>query len=125
MGTWTLHILCKVLHLAVSTLHWLTVASLTTLKSRGPSGGKPCSAAPTRRAPPLGEATETHISRSNSVGLAVRSLERLAVLVAHRQARNRNWLASQGISIVLDLEGSAGPTRATPGVQRDSATDSQ
>ena len=29
-----MHILCKVLHLAVSTLHWLTVASLTTLKSR-------------------------------------------------------------------------------------------
>src|SRR5215472_14910633 len=55
----------------------------------------------------------------------MRSLERLAILVAHRQAGNRHWLASQGLSVVLDLESSSWPTRASTGVQRDSATDSQ
>jgi len=34
MRTWSLRILCKLLRLALSTLHWLTVASLTTFKSR-------------------------------------------------------------------------------------------
>ncbi|HKD07268.1 MAG TPA: hypothetical protein VKB79_15295 [Bryobacteraceae bacterium] len=34
MRTWSLRILCKVLHLAGSTLHWLTVALLITFKSR-------------------------------------------------------------------------------------------
>ena len=32
-----------------------------------PSSGEPRSATPTRRAPPLGEATETHISRSTAM----------------------------------------------------------
>ena len=34
MRIWSLRILCKVLRLVLSTLHWLTVASLTTFKSR-------------------------------------------------------------------------------------------
>src|SRR5262249_31262476 len=55
----------------------------------------------------------------------MRSLERLAILVAHRQAGNRHWLASQGLSVVMDLESSSWPARASTGVQRDSATDSQ
>src|SRR5215472_15769904 len=104
MRRWSLRILCRVLHLAVCTLHWLTVAADLQI-SRGPSGGEPRSAAPTRCAPSLGEATETHFSRSTTVGLVMRSLERLAIVVADRQTRNRHWLASQGISVVLDLEG--------------------
>src|SRR5262249_4881554 len=49
----------------------------------------------------------------------MRSLERLAILVAHRQAGNRHWLASQGLSVVLDLESSSWPTRASTGVSKE------
>src|SRR5215471_7457936 len=126
MRTWSLRILRKVLRLVLSTLHWLTVASLTTFKSRTAlQAEKPRFATPTRRAPPLGEATETHISRSTAVGLVVRSLARWAGLVAHRQAGNRHWLAPQRLSVILDLESSSGPYCTSTGVQRDSATDSQ
>src|SRR5215468_7859395 len=55
----------------------------------------------------------------------MRSLERLAILLGRCQAGNRHWLASQGLSVVLDLESWSWPTRASTGVQRDSATDSQ
>src|SRR5262249_26396432 len=55
----------------------------------------------------------------------MRSLEGLAILLGRWQAGNRHWLASQGLSVVLDLEGSSWPTRASTGVQRDSAADSQ
>ena len=34
MRTWSLRILCKVLCLALSTLHWVTVTFLTTFKTR-------------------------------------------------------------------------------------------
>jgi hypothetical protein len=49
----------------------------------------------------------------------------LAILVAHRQAGNRHWLAPQRLSVILDLESSSGPNWTSTGVQRDSATDSQ
>src|SRR5262245_53761329 len=55
----------------------------------------------------------------------MRSLERLAILLGRCQAGNRHWLASQGLSVVLDLESWSWPTRASTGVQRDSATDSE
>jgi hypothetical protein len=42
----------------------------------------------------------------------MRSLERWAILLDGRQAGNRHWLASQGLSVVLDLESSSWPTRA-------------
>ena len=39
------------------------------------------------------------------MGLAVPHLERLALSVGHRPARNGRGLASQGLSSFLDLEG--------------------
>src|SRR5215813_6330441 len=126
MRTWRLRILREVLRLALSVLHLLAVAHGDDLPiSDRPPGTEPRSSAPTRCAPSLGEATETHVSRSTLVGLAMRGLARLAILLGHRQAGNRHWLASQGFSVVLDLEGSSWPTGASTGVQRDSPTDSQ
>src|ERR1035437_6846558 len=59
------------------------------------------------------------------MGVAVRSLERLAICLGHRQAGNRHWLAPPGLPVVLDLESSSWPTRAPTGVERDSPTDSE
>ena len=47
------------------------------------------------------------------MGLAVPHLERLALGVGHRPARNGRGLASQGLSSFLDLEGTARPTGKT------------
>jgi hypothetical protein len=51
--------------------------------SNRPSGREPRSSPPTRGAPSLGEATETQLSRSTAVGLAIRSLgdSRSALLI--------------------------------------------
>src|SRR5258708_38568806 len=59
------------------------------------------------------------------MGVAVRSLERLAIFLGHRQTGNRHRLAPQGLPAVLDMESSSRPTRAPRGVERDSPTDSQ
>src|SRR5215467_10121341 len=96
MRTWSLRILRKVLRLVLSTLHWLTVASLTTFKSRTALQAENLALrhqlAVLRRSV---KRPKLNISRSTAVGLVVRSLARLAVLVAHRQAGNRHWLAPQ------------------------------
>jgi hypothetical protein len=48
------------------------------------------------------------------MGLAVSHLERLALGVGHRPARNGRGLASHGLSSFLDLEGTARRTGTTP-----------
>jgi len=47
------------------------------------------------------------------MGLALPHLERLALGIGHRRARNGRGLASQGLSRFLDLEGAARPTGTT------------
>jgi len=51
--------------------------------------------------------------------VVVRSLERLAICLDHRQAGNRHWLAPQGLPAVLDVEGPSWPTRASTGVEEN------
>src|SRR5215475_4441354 len=51
-------------------------------------------------------------------------LERLAICLGHRQAGNRDRLASQGLSAVLDLESASWPTRPSTCVERGPPTDS-
>ena len=59
------------------------------------------------------------------VGLSIQFLARLALDVGHREARNGRGLASQGLSPVLDLEGSAGTTRTPHHCPRDPRSDPQ
>ena len=59
-----------------------------------PSAGEPRAPAPARSPASLGEAAKADFRRSAPMGVAVRSLERLAICLGHRQARNRHWLAS-------------------------------
>ena len=56
---------------------------------------------------------EINLGGSPVVDLPVPSLGWLALCTCHRQARNGRSLASCRISIVLDLEGAARPTRTT------------
>src|SRR5260370_20063794 len=42
------------------------------------------------------------------MGVAVRSLDRLAICLGHRQTGNRHWLAPQGLPAVLDMKGRHG-----------------
>src|SRR5215471_10020839 len=42
--------------------------------------------------------------------MAIRSLDRLAICLAHRQAGNGHWLAPQGLPAVLDVGSSSRPT---------------
>src|SRR6185295_384894 len=58
-----------------------------------PSARKPRTPAPARRPASLGEAAKADFRRSAPMGVAVRSLERLAICLDHRQAGNRHWLA--------------------------------
>src|SRR6266852_3219247 len=59
------------------------------------------------------------------MGVAMRSLERLAICLGHRPAGNRHWLAPQGLPAVLDLESSPWPTWSPTGVERNPPTDSE
>ena len=85
--------------------------SCLQVSSHAPPGESRTSA-PTRSAATLGEAAFPYISRSTPVGVAVRSLERLAVRPGYCQAGDRYWLAPQRLPAVLDLEGS--PWSARP-----------
>src|SRR5215471_6008893 len=59
----------------------------------------------TRRSAALRQATETDSGRSIAVGLAVRSLEQLAIQRLCRQSLDRHRLAPERLSVVLGLEG--------------------
>src|SRR6266566_1414715 len=52
------------------------------------------------------------------MGVAIQSLERLAIFLGHRQAGNRHRLAPQGLPAVLDLESPSRPVWST-GVPKD------
>jgi len=54
------------------------------------------------------------------MGMALTIVERLAIGIAHREARNRHRLASQGIPTVLEVEESPSgrPTRRVAGSHR-------
>jgi hypothetical protein len=83
------------------------IASLSATVKPGPSPSD-------RSAPALSEeATELDRRRPVPLGLAVRSLGRLAVCPGDREAGDRDCLASQRLPAVLDLEGAAGQTRAS------------
>src|SRR5215469_13557915 len=124
MRTWSLRILRQVFRLALSAFHWLTVAMVSTFKSRT-----------ALQVENLALRHQLAVLRRSVKRPKVTSADRLfwawlcdawmAILIAHRQARNRHWLASPRLSIVLDLESSSRPTWASIGVQKDSATDSQ
>src|SRR2546425_940385 len=57
------------------------------------------------------------------LGLAVSRVERLALDASHGSTRDRHCLASCRLSPVLDLEGSARPTRTTGHLPRGSRSD--
>src|SRR5215467_12852613 len=118
MRTWSLGILRQVFSVVLTALHFLTVAMATTFKSRTALQVENIALrhqlAVLRRSvkrPKLTSADRL------PVGLVMRSLERLAILLGRCQAGNRPWLAPQGLSVVLDLESSSRPTRASTGVQ--------
>ena len=85
----------------------------------GAAAGDPGTPPPIRRFAPLREATETHGSGSCLVGLVMRGLERLAVLSFPRPTRDRDRLASERLSPVLDLQSSIWQARAPRRVQGD------
>src|SRR5260370_1646950 len=80
---------------------------------------------PTWRTATLGEEAEAQSLRPVPVGLVLWSLGRMAFGSLHRQTGNRHRVAPEGISTVLDLEGSPRPTRPPTGVEGSTQTDSQ
>src|SRR6516162_6638592 len=91
----------------------------------GPSARDPRPAAPTWCAAAVRETTHVDRCGSISLGAAVPVLEGLAVRPCRRQTRDCDRLAPQGVSVVVDVEGSSWSTRASSGVQTDSTTDSE
>jgi hypothetical protein len=71
------------------------------------------------------EATEADCGRPHSVGLAVRSLERLAICPRHRQARNCHCMAPEGLSPFLDMEDPTRPSRTASSSKRGPRSDPQ
>src|SRR6516225_4427622 len=74
----------------------------------GASARDPRPSPSSRRSATLGQATQTDPGGSVLVGLAERSLERLAIQRLYHQSLDRDRLAPARLSPVLDLEG---PTR--------------
>src|ERR1700693_1245096 len=88
--------------------------------------GEPSSASPNRRASEAREKTPKIDTQGPPVmGLAVSHLARLAFRIGHRQARNRPGMASCRLSPLLDLEGTAWPTRTTSHFPRGPRSDPQ
>ena len=86
--------------------------------SRRPSVGDSSTTTPDRRAATRSpKAAQAEADRPVDLDLAFSRLERLAIRADHRQAGNRDCLASQGFSIVLDLEDAAWTTWPTRGLQ--------
>ena len=126
MRTWCLCALPQFLRLVLSAFHLLAVAASAAnrIASRT-SPGEPRPSAPTRSSASLGEAAKTHVRRSIRMDMAVRSLERLAICLGHRQTGNRHCLAPQGLSAVLDLESSSRSAWPTAGSQGRARADPQ
>ncbi len=75
-----------------------------------PAAGNPGAPPSTRRSAALGEATEAHPGGSTPVGRALRRVEPLAVQSLPRPSLHRHRLAPEGLSSLLDVEGSVGKT---------------
>jgi hypothetical protein len=75
---------------------------------------------PPDRCPPAlsQEATEADCGRPYSVGLAVRSLQRLATCPRHRQARNCHCMAPEGLWPFLDMQDPTRPSRTASSSKR-------
>ena len=87
---------------------------------------KPGSAQSNRCASTLAEETpQISFYGSPPLGFSVPYLARLALHASHPQAANVCGLASHGLSLVLDLEGSAGTTGTPSDCLRDSQPDPQ
>ena len=85
---------------------------------------KPGPPPPDRCPPALSqEATEADRGRPYFVGLAVRSLERLATCFGDCQAGNGHRLASERLSPFLDMEGPTRPRRTTSSSKRGPRSD--
>jgi hypothetical protein len=67
----------------------------------------------TQRAAALGEASQADRCRSIPLGSAVAMLVQLAVCPARRETGDRDCLAPQRVSVVLDLEGASRPAGTT------------
>src|SRR6516225_8680816 len=99
MRTWSLRILLQVFHLALSALHWLTVAMVTTFKSRT-------------------ALQVENLALRDQLAVLRRSVKRPKLTSADRlfwawlcdawsdwrSSLLRHWLASPRLSVVLDLE---------------------
>jgi hypothetical protein len=75
------------------------------------SDGGARSSPSTQRFAALGEATEADRCGSIYLGPAIALLDWLAVCPGHRETRDGDWLAPQGVSAVLDLEGAPRASR--------------
>jgi hypothetical protein len=78
---------------------------------RRPATGDPRTPPSARDSAALREATETHPGRSTPVGRALRGLERWAVQSLPRPTRDGDRLASERLSLILDLENSTARLR--------------
>ncbi len=96
--------------------------SLISDSSRPPIGD-PGLASPDRRPPALGQAAQTHRRGPLSLGVAIVGLERLGIAPLDGQGRHGDWLASQGLRPVLEVENP--PREAWPAgrAERDSGVD--
>src|SRR3989440_861421 len=91
-----------------------------------PRAREPGSTPSNRRAPQVcRKAPKIDSGRPPAVDLSVAPLARLALGVAHRQARNGRSLASCRLSFVLDLEGALRKTRTTRHFKRSPRPDAQ
>src|ERR1017187_8451551 len=124
MRTCSLPLLSQVLRLALGALHILAAAASATFKSRATLHLENLALrhqlGVLRRSvkrPKLTSADPT------PVGVAVRSLERLAIRLGYRQAGDRYWLAPQRLPAVLDLEGSPRSARPAADFSGGSETD--
>ena len=89
----------------------------------GPPSGEPRSSPPARRPASFGEEAETDCARSAPLGVAVRSLERLAFRTDYGPAGNRHWLAPEGLSAFLEVENPSRPAWSPKRSKRRPPTD--
>src|SRR5258707_11416346 len=126
MRTWSLRLLRPFLHLALSALQVLAATASTAFKSRTVLQLENLALrhqiGVLRRSV---KRPKTDVGRSTPLVVAIRSLERLAICLGHRQARDRHWLAPHGLPAVLDVESSSRPAWPTRGSETRARTDPQ
>src|SRR5262245_17059280 len=90
----------------------------------GSSAGDSCPAPPDRSPATLRKAAHADARRSTLVGMVVYSLARLEVRGLHHASLHCCWLASQGLSLALELEDSPWKTWTTERAQTSARVDS-